>query len=172
MSNEIYGLVDGAYYCGINRTQELNSRIAERNIPSATLQPQFSLRPVSTKYAMMPIVDRRPKSNVPIKNLPIYNSRVTFNPGSAVAPWSGFSSNINKESELRNMYFALQRNDRATYIPSSKSDMYQTYVTGTNVKQPFPDLFREETFNNFDPNTCNLGGNIFANCTRQQLKNV
>ena len=109
MSNETYGIVDGVYYCGINRTQELNSRIAERNIPSSYLQPQFSMRPVSTKYALLPIVDRRAKSSVPIKTTTTYNPKVTFNPGTAVAPWSGFVSNINKESELRNMYFALQR---------------------------------------------------------------
>ena len=172
MSNETYGVVDGVYYCGISRTQELNSRIAERNIPSGPLQPQFGLRPVSTKYAMMPIVDRRAKSSVPIKTLPTYNPKVTFNPGTAVAPWSGFSSNINNESELRNMFFALQNCQQAQYVPSSNSDMYKTSVTGTNVKQPFPDLFTEQTFDNFDPNSCKVGGSIFSNCTRQQLKNV
>ena len=111
MSNIVHGLVDGVYYCGIERTQQLNSRIAERNIPSGPLQPQFSLRPVSTKYALLPIVDRQPKSNVPIKTLPTYNPAITFNPGSAFAPWSGFSTNINEESKLRNQYFK-----RVTYM--------------------------------------------------------
>ena len=50
--------------------------------------------------------------------------------------------------------------------------MYQTFVTGTNIQQPFPDLFTEQAFNNFNPNSCNIGGNVFSNCTRQQLKNV
>ena len=172
MSNETYGIVDGVYYCGINRTQELNSRIAERNIPSSYLQPQFSMRPVSTKYSLLPIVDIRAKSSVPIKTTPTYNPKVTFNPGTAVAPWSGFVSNVNKESELRNMYFALQKCQQPTYIPSSKSDMYQTTVTGTNVQQPYPNLFAKPSFDDFNPNNCNIGGNLFANCTRQQLKNI
>ena len=172
MSNETYGIVDGVYYCGINRTQELNSRIAERNIPSSYLQPQFSMRPVSTKYALLPVVDIRAKSSVPIKITSTYNQKVTFNPGTAVAPWSGFVSNVNKESELRNMYFALQNCQQSQYIPSSKSDMYKTTVTGTNVQQPFPNLFEKQSFDDFNPNNCNIGGSLFANCTRQQLKNI
>jgi len=172
MSNVVHGLIDGAYFCGIGRTQELNNRIAERNIPSGPLQPQFSTRPVSTKYALLPILDRRPKSNVPIKSYPTYNSEITFNPGSAFAPWSGFATNINEESKLRNQFFALQKCEQSQYVPSSKSDMYQVQVTGRQVNQPFPDLFTEPTLGEFNPNSCNVGGNLFANCTRQQLKNV
>ena len=43
---------------GSTRTEELNQRISSRNIPSNQLQAQFDIRPVSSKYAKMPIVDR------------------------------------------------------------------------------------------------------------------
>ena len=107
--SQLYGVVNGVYYCGMERTEQLSQRMAERNIPSATLQPQFSIRPVSTKYDMMPIFDRRPKAKVPIKREPTYSVGTTFNPGSAQAPWSGFASNINKESQLRNQFFRITK---------------------------------------------------------------
>ena len=40
--SKLYGLPDGVYYCQQERTQQLNERIANRNIPSAFLEPQFS----------------------------------------------------------------------------------------------------------------------------------
>lgn len=170
--SQLYGVVNGVYFCGMERTEELSRRMAERNIPSSQLQPQFSIRPVSTKYEMMPIFDRRPKPKVPIKREPTYNVGTTFNPGSAQSPWSGFASNINKESQLRNQFFALQKCEQPNYVPSSTSDMYQVQVSGRQEQQPFPGLFTEPELSPFNPNVCNLGGNIFDNCTRQQLKNV
>jgi hypothetical protein len=128
--SQLYGVVNGVYFCGMERTEQLSQRMAERNIPSAPLQPQFSIRPVSTKYDMMPIFDRRPKAKVPIKRQPTYDVGTTFNPGSSQAPWSGFASNINKESQLRNQFFALQRCEQPNYVPSTTSDMYQMQVTG------------------------------------------
>ena len=56
--NRPQGLPHDLYICNIKRDEELSNRIAERNIPSAYLEPQFSQRPVSTKYALLPIVDR------------------------------------------------------------------------------------------------------------------
>ena len=170
--SKLYGVIDGVYYCGNERTEELSRRMAERNIPSAPLQPQFGIRPVSTKYEMMPIFDRRAKATVPIKRQPTFNPEVTFNPGSANAPWSGFASNIHKESQLRNQFFALQKCEQSNYVPSSTSDMYNVHVSGRQEQQPFPNLFSEPELAPFNPNECNIGGNLFDNCTRQQLKNV
>jgi len=55
---------------GSYRTEELNERVSNRNIPSEPLQPQFDIRPLSTKYSMMPIFDRRPIPTVSINVLP------------------------------------------------------------------------------------------------------
>lgn len=170
---KLYGVIDGAYYsCQLARTEELSERIAARNIPSTPLEPQFSMRPVSTKYSIMPILDQRPRAKVPILTRPTYNVETTFNPGTAQAPWSGFASNINEESKLRNQFFALQKCEQPNYVPSSTSDLYQVTVSGRKEEQPFPGLFETQQFAPFNPNTCGLGYNLFDNCTRQQLMSV
>ena len=66
------GVIEGLYICQQERTQQLNDRIFSRNIPSAQLQMQFSSRPVSTKYATMPILNPRAKSHIPINVQPTY----------------------------------------------------------------------------------------------------
>lgn len=170
-NNNMYGVIDGLYECSNERVEELNNRISIRNIPSSILQPQFSLRPVSTKYAILPIVDRRAVAKEPLVQMPRYNVKQTFNPGTA-APWSGFASSVNDESRLRNQFFAVQKCEQSEYIPSSNSDLYKVNVSGNNVKQPYPYLFKEEKFNHFNPNVCNLGNKLFDNCTRVELKNL
>lgn len=160
---------------GSVRTEELNNRISQRNIPSGNLQAQFGIRPVSTKYSTMQMVDRREFPTVPIQQQPIYNTQHTFNPGTAQAPWGGFVTNINKESQLRNQFFGLQRNTcKSAYIPPSNSDMYVADVPKKpeQALQPFPYLFEKQQFEEFNPCPKNMGDNFFENCTRQQLKEI
>jgi hypothetical protein len=88
---------------------QTNTRIYDRNIPTQPLQPYLDVRPVMTKYSFLPIVDPRKELNVNLKQLPTFNQRTTFNPGNTQSPWSGFASNINTESELRNQIYALQK---------------------------------------------------------------
>ena len=117
------GVINGLYTCNQERTQQLNDRIFSRNIPSSQLQMQFSSRPVSTKYATMPIVNPRAKSQIPINVAPTYETTEVFNPGTS-APWSGFPTKIDDESKLRNQFFALQKCEQSEYVPSSTSDLY------------------------------------------------
>ena len=165
----MYGVVDGVYYNTQDATDELNHRLAKRNISSSQLQPRFSIRPVSTKYAFMPIVDRHAPTIEPIIKLPTYNVEKVFNPGNTMSPWCGFSANVNNESLLRNQLFALQSSPQSVYIPSSNSDMYKVNVSGRNEIQPFPDLFKEQLFDPFNPNTLPVGTNVFNNSTREQV---
>ena len=130
----MYGVVDGVYYCNKESLDEINTKIAKRNIPSAPLKPEFSSRPVSTKYAILPIVDRRAPVNVPFKEYELYNVEKIFNPGTAQAPWEGFAANINVDSALRNQFFALQKCPEAYFIPSSSSSLYNSYLA-INGKQ-------------------------------------
>ena len=159
---------------GNNRTEELNDRLYQRNIPSTDLQPQFGIRAVSTKYAMMPILDRRTQPTEPINNIPTYDPYATFNPGNATAPWSGFAANVNNESKLRNQFYALQRGcGQSTFIPSTTSDMYEVNIPmplQNTAEQSFPYLFEKSSFENFDPCFSGGGANLFDNCTRYQLK--
>ena len=165
------GIVEGLYTCQQDRNQQLNERISSRNIPSSQLQMQFSSRPVSTKYATMPIVNPRTKAKVPINIQPTYQTTQVFNPGSS-APWAGFPTKIDDESKLRNQFFALQKCEQAEYVPSSTSDLYEVAVTSRPVLQPYPGLFQTEDLSEFNTNPCNLGKELLYNHTRQQVKNL
>ena len=179
----MYGVVKGTYFCGMERTEELNDRISDRNIPSASLEPQFSMRPVSTKYSIMPIVNPSPSVSTPIKSEPVYNTANVFNPGTAQAPWSGFASQINEESKLRNQFFALQKCEQANYVPSTNSDMYKVKVSGRKEKEIFSSLvesgskalgsiYVDPHLAPFNPNTFNMGKKLFNNHTRQQVLDI
>lgn len=171
----MYGVINGYKICNLERNLELDNRIYERNIPSSQLQPNFSMRPVSTKYDLLGVYDRRAPASVQIEPVPIYSVSGVFNPGTAQAPWSGFATNINTESLLRNQFFALQDCEQSQYIPSSTSDLYQLSSIPQSSNQhanPFEHLQRNDVFEPFNPNTCNLGRGLFMNHTRQQLKDL
>jgi len=147
---------------------ETNKRMYDRNLPSGMLQPYISVRPVMTKYSILPIVDPRKDLTVNMPVYPTYNMSQTFNPGNDEGPWSGFASQINTESDLRNQIFALQRCPQSVYVPNSTSDLYQSSFTPKmNYLQPFPDLFKEEQFNEFNPNpNPTVTPNVFYTPTR------
>lgn len=160
--------------CVSNIHESTNKRIYERNIPSQMLQSYLDVRPVMTKYSYFPIVDPRKKISVPMEQLPTYNVNTVFNPGNSTSPWSGFASNINLESELRNQVYALQKCSQSVYVPNSSSDLYD-YKFKT-LKQPNPHelLFQNESFSHFDPNPDpkNVGSGIFFNNTRVQVREM
>ena len=131
---------------------QTNTRIYERNIPQKPLQPYLDVRPVMTKYSYLPIVDPRKELHTKFIQLPTYNSEQNFNPGNTQSPWSGFASNINKESELRNQIFALQKCSQSVYVPSANSDLYDYGFTPLSVPQTHALLFKQEKFNDCNPN--------------------
>ena len=103
-NEKMHGVVTGYFRCNEARDEELNNRISDRNIPSTSLQPQYSIRPVATKYGYMPILDQNKKVDTPLKSYTQYSTSHVFNPGNSKAPWSGFSNNVNIESTLRNQF--------------------------------------------------------------------
>jgi hypothetical protein len=148
-----------------------NERIFGRNIPSKPLQPYLPVRPVSTKFSVLPILEPRMESSVPLVQEPIYSPHKVFNPGNATAPWSGYAAAVNQESELRNQIFALQACSQNTYVPSSTSDLYEYSMPRQHAEnQPFPYLFQSERFNPFNPNTEHIGQLSFFNDTRQEIR--
>jgi len=171
---EFYGVVNGAYTNHHDRLGEINSRISERNIPSTGLRPAFDVRPLSSKYAMMPILETRPTPTVQIQPYQQFSTETVFNPGNARAPWRGWAERVNLESSLRNQFFALQRNDRAVYVPNSDSDLYHVTVIARDVEQPNPYLFENgaTNFAPMNPNPHNLGKLTFDNSTRFQLRTL
>lgn len=156
------------------RANIMNIRQYNRNVPSQLLQPYLDARPVSTKYSIMPIVDPRKPINVPLEQMPVYNPEIVFNPGNDTAPWSGYASNVNIESMLHNQIYALQKCSQSVYVPSSKSDLYNVQWRSESVIQPFPDLFKNGQFNDFNPNPNpnKIGFGLFNNATRQQIKDL
>jgi len=151
--------------------EQTNGRIYDRNIPSKVLQPYVDVRPVMTKYSYFPIVDPRKKVNVPLIQLPRYNVHNVFNPGNTQSPWSGFVSNINKESELRNQVYALQKCSQSVFVPSSNSDLYKYNFKTVTMPNPHELLFKNDSFESFNPNPDPnvIGSGIFYNNTRTQL---
>jgi hypothetical protein len=153
---------------------QTNQRIYDRNIPSQMLQPYIDVRPVMTKYSYFPVVDPRKKNSVKLQQQPTFNPHSTFNPGNAEAPWSGFASNVNVESELRNQIYALQNCSQAVYVPNSSSDLYNVNVPSKQITQKHSLLFEENAFCNFNPNPNDkvVGSGIFFNSTRVQVRDL
>jgi hypothetical protein len=161
--------------CVSNIHKETNQRIYDRNIPSQMLQPYLDVRPVMTKYSYFPIVDPRKEINVQLQQTPTYNVNNIFNPGNTRSPWSGFASNINKESELRNQIYALQKCSQSVYVPNSSSDLYQHNFNSVKQQQSSHSLlFTNESFSDFNPNPHSniIGVGIFNNSTRTQVKDL
>ena len=174
MSNNIYDF-DNLSCSG--RQNVMNARTYVRNIPSQPLQPYLNAYPVLTKYSVLPVVDPRKKIKEPLIQRATFDIEQIFNPGNvtASAPWSGFASNVNNESELRGQIFALQECSQATYVPSSKSNLYNVqWKNSREISQPFPDLFKKEIFGptNTNPESNKIGYSLFNNATRQQLKEL
>lgn len=172
MNNSINSVKNEVFYCNQVKRDELNERISYRNIPSSELEPQFSMRPVSTKYSLMPILDQRMTPEVSINITPTYNVGKVFNPGTRQAPWNGYASNVDVETILRNQVFALQKADKAYYVPSSDSDLYKVVAVGRYETQTHPELFSIPSLSSFNPNTLNIGNELFNNSTRQQTKSL
>ena len=169
----MYGLVDGVYQCNLERTEELNTRISERNIPSESLKPNLNCRPQQTKFTILGKEDPSQNTDCPRgETYPHYSPKRIFNPGNAPGPWYGYASSINEESLLRNQYFALQGCDQGKYMPSTKSDLYQATIVSKPTHQPHPHLFRTEDFSPFQPNTCGIAKQLFHNHTHQQIKDL
>jgi flagellar basal body rod protein FlgC len=158
------------------RQKTINNRMYSRNIPSQPLQPYLDSRPVLTKYSVLPIFDTRPEIKTQLIQTSTYNPHNVFNPGNDSAPWSGYATNVNVESELRNQVYALQKCDQAIYVPNSKSNLYNVKWNNldNSLNQPFPTLFKEERFSPFNPNPepNKVGYSLFNNATRQQVKDL
>jgi hypothetical protein len=152
--------------------ESLNKKLYDRNVPSKMLQPYLDVRPVMTKYSYFPIVDPRKEDKIKLNQLPRYNINNTFNPGTDTAPWSGYASNVNLESELRNQVYALQKCSQSVYVPNSSSNLYNHKIQPKKETNPHELLFQKQNFELFDPNPDSkvVGSTLFMNSTRHQLK--
>jgi hypothetical protein len=175
-NNQIYGVHQGIQYGQNERVDELNKRICSRFISDSPLEPNFDPRPVSTKYALFPIVNRRKMVNEPSIPYPEYNHRINFTPTISRGPSAGYRNNVDIENSLRNQEYALQHGaDQNVYVPASSSDLYNTTVVSAPSNQPHPRLFEQPQFSSMPhPNVENsvIGREQFCNHTRTQLRNA
>jgi hypothetical protein len=158
-------------YQDVDTRNFISRPIAQRNIPSKTLESAYICRPSSTRKVLMPMIDCRKESKIKKSVHSIYNTSSTFNPGQS-APYSGYAQNVDHESLLFNRFAPLQRGGQQDFIPSSKSGLYKTQDYSTNEQVQFKHLNKREYFNPFNPNKCNLAKNLFQNHTRQQTKDL
>lgn len=153
--------------------ETINKNIQMRNKTNGVMEPNIDFRPVSTKYAVFPIHSSLDK--VYNHKSVIYNSNNTFYPGDRKPHFSGFATNIDVESSLHNRFFALQKDSRSTYIPSTESSLYTNSGVSLDNEYRYNNnklLFVEEKFSDHNPNfNNNIGSSMFNNSTRIQLKN-
>lgn len=172
--SKIYGIPEGISYGQNERVDELNDRIFSRNRSDIPLAPNFDPRPVPTKYAHFPMVNRRTEPTVHISPMVNHNVELNFNPGSRNASPFGYFVNIDTETMLRNQTTALQHGaHQGTYIPSSTSDLYNVSVVSKPGVQPFPILFERPSLQTFVPTSLDrnhIGKDMFFNNTRTQLR--
>jgi len=178
------GIIQGFYSGQQDRVDELNTRIQSRFIPDNELRPNYDPRPVSTKYSLFPVIDRKTPGKEYLKPSTEYlgglgeaeaeANEIGFKPLIINSP---FIRNIDTETVLRNQTVALQNGiGQSVYVPSSNSDLYNTTIVSRPSEQPFPNLFIKPTFNSTQPAISitkqNIGKSDFFNYTRFQLRNT
>lgn len=175
-NDKIYGIPEGISYGQNERVDELNDRLYSRKYPDIPLAPNFDPRPISTKYSLFPIINRRKESNVPIQMSINHEVEINFNPGTRNAPQVGYTNNIDIETILRNQTVALQHGaEQGYYIPSSKSELYNVNVISKPSIQPHPELFNKQEYKTFIPKNLEekkIGYERFHNETRTQLRSI
>ena len=171
----MYGVVKGLINGQNARVDELNQRIYDRFVPNANLEPNYDPRPVPTKYALFPMVDRRIPTNVDIPHMSNFDvGQSGFAPFESSGPVSGYLGNVDIESKLRRQVHVLTKYGREDeYIPSSDSDLFKVQVAkgSDQSPQPFAGLFQKPLFST-DSGFADgrIGQDRFFNHTRTQLR--
>jgi hypothetical protein len=172
----IYGVHQGLSSGQFARVDELNDRVSSRQFSDIPLAPNFDPRPVTTKYALFPMIDRRTAPVEPIVQVPQHSTSTNFSPATRNGPVGAYLANVNTESVLRNQTMALQKGvGQSVYVPASNSDLYKTSVYGRAEVQTHPDLFLREKYTTQPSEVVsqsNIGRNTFFNHTRTQLRDI
>jgi hypothetical protein len=149
----------------------INRPISQRIIPSSNMETAYINHPASTRKVLMPVIDCRKESSVEKMNYSTYHPSKTFHPGQT-APYNGYATHIDHESTLFNRFAPLQRGGQHLFVPSSRSELYNEHRYSNGQPIQFKELNKQELFNPFNPNKCNLANNLFQNHTRQQTKDL
>jgi len=170
------GVHVGVSYGQHDRVDELNDRIQNRQFSDKPLAPNFSSRPVVTKYSRFQIADRRaPAYEEEIRPVETHNTQTNFNPATLRGPPASMLQNIDLESALRNQNVAFQRNCvQSTYVPDSRSELFNVRVHSALGPNPHPSLFSHPPTQSVPREAAvrgmNIGKDLFNNSTRTQLR--
>ena len=173
----LYGVTNGCYVGQQDRVDELNTRIQSRQFTDVPLSPNYDPRPVPTKYALFPIIDRRKPIQEMKKSYPEYSVQ-HFSPMTRNGPSSTYFRNIDTETVLRNQTVALQHGaDQGVYVPSTNSDLYREMDFLSTNRATMPpvhrDLFLQSKIKMSTPIISpRIGKETFYNHTRTQLRNT
>ena len=143
---------------------ELNKRLENRNTPSAPLQPIYDIRPIATKYTMFHTVDDTRQYQYHNSNQ--YDPHLIFNPGKA--PIDYFIRNIDVESKLRSLFFAIQNSPQSMYVPEVNSQLYENPMAYLNEPSFSPTESKTEYQGNTELEFQNQS--IFYNCIKTNSK--
>lgn len=171
----MYGVPKGVYYGQNERVDELNTRIQSRQFSDKPLAPNFNYRPISTKYSLFPVMDRRAPALESIQKGTTHDVQKNFSPATHHGPALTYFNNIDVESGLRNQTTAIQKGaPQSVYVPHSNSDLYRVHVPSTPGPNPHPKLFsRPPAATNFRQSFVQqlpIGRDSFNNHTRTQLR--
>jgi hypothetical protein len=175
-NNSLYGVPQGALFGQFERTDELNRRISSRQFSDKTLAANFDPRPVSTRYAVLPIVERRAAPIIQIDKVQEHNVSNNFNPGTQRGPPDTFFTNVDTDSVLRNLTTSIQKGaHQAVYVPSSSSDMYRIEVPTNDRIPTHPGLFSDyhvQASRGLHYSHNGVGNGAFSNNTRVQMRHI
>lgn len=173
-TESLYGVHHGLIAGQFDRVDELNARMSDRHFPTRELQPNFSPRPVPTKYSLFPVIERRAPANESIREIPKHSVYNNFSPATHLGPATTYLANIDTETILRNQTTALQRGaDQSVYVPSSTSSLYKTIAVGREETQTHPRLFETAEYHTTPSALGERVGNAqLYNHTRTQLRNL
>ena len=158
--------------CNIKYDNELNNRLHKRVFPKSNLQPNFEFRPISTKYTKFLVETPQEKISEQNKmNYKYFNPHQTMYTGNANGPVHYALDNVDVESKLQNRFFALQKNDQATYVPPLHSQLYK-HTSNLQDKPMENTEYFENVVYTFNPDQCNLAPSKFNNATRNNLRNL
>jgi len=171
----VFGSIHGLYHGQHDRVDELNTRLVGRQFPDHAMQPNYSPRAVSTKYAHFPMLEGRVKPTVPEQSYVQYDQRTHFSPATTRGPVRTYLANVDTETMLQNRHVALQKGaDQGVYVPSTSSNMYGFSAVGRHESMADRALlFKQHSLETRQPDIVqHIGQDYFHNNTRTQLRGL
>ena len=148
------------YFTQFARTEELNTRIFDRNLSSIPLRQPVTFYPSNTQHTL-PVA--KLNGNHPVIENNYEGIYITGNDSKNI--YKLYAENIDTDSELRNINKTQVRdsNIHDKYIPSSTSDLYLSDYNTDSTREIYVTTGGKKT---------NDSNNFFFNHTRQQLKDT